>query len=99
MCGWLVGSIGNNCNVGACAYALYLNQDHLLLLSHIQHAGPLIVPGLVPELHQDVGVEGHHDYQGYHKNDQENSSEVSFLDILWPPTEVAGTLFPLCVCS
>ena len=69
---------------------------YLLLLPHLQQPGPLVVPGLVPEVHQYVGVEAEHDGQGDHKYYQEHCSEVSLLQALRPPTEVTGAFFPDC---
>ena len=51
----------------------------------------------MPELYDDVGVEGHHNHQGDHKEDQEDGSEVNFPDIFWPSSEVAGALLPRVV--
>ena len=67
-------------------------MTHLTLSSHLHKPRPLVAPCIVPELHEYVGVEAEHDDQGNHKNDQEDSSEVSFLQAFRPSTEVADTL-------
>ena len=41
-----------------------------------------------------MGVEAEHDGQWDHKYDQEHHSEVSLLQALRPPTEVAGAFLP-----
>ena len=64
------------------------------MFSYLQQPGTLDVLGLVPELYEDVGVLTDHDHQWDHKNDQEDSSEVSLLQAHGPPTEVAGAFLP-----
>ena len=51
----------------------------LLKISHLHHLDPVGVPGVVPELHEHVGVEGEHDAEWDHKNHKENPSEVEFF--------------------
>jgi hypothetical protein len=62
-----------------------------MLISHFLKPCPLVVPGIVPELHEDVGVEADHNHQGNHKYYQEHSSKVSFLQTFGPSIEVADT--------
>ena len=89
-----LGNVYNYINISNPRNIDYCHCHYYLVLSHLQHPGSLIVPGLVPQLYEDVGVEGHHDHQRDHKDDQEDCSEVGFLDIFGPSSEVAGTLLP-----
>ena len=41
-------------------------------ISHFHLFDPLSILGVVPEVHQHVGVEGEHDAEGDHKDGQEN---------------------------
>ena len=65
-----------------------------MMFSHLHKLYSLIAPRVVPELHEYVSVEAEHDDQGNHKNYQEDSSKVSFLQAFGPTTEVAHTLLP-----
>ena len=50
----------------------------LLKISHLHHLDLVGVPGVVPDLHAHVGVEGEHDAEWDHK---ENFSEVGFFSL------------------
>ena len=65
-----------------------------MLIFHLQKPGSLVVPCLFPKVYEDVGVQTKHDDQRDHKYDQEDSSEISFLQAFGPSTEVADALFP-----
>jgi hypothetical protein len=71
-----------------------MNKTYIILpLSHLHHPDPLVASGMVPDMHDDVGVEAEHDQEWDHKNNQEDSREVNFLQGLGPSTEVTDTLF------
>ena len=51
----------------------------MLHFSHLHHLNPLAAPGLVPEVHEHVGVEREHETERNDKNCQKDDSEVEFL--------------------